>query len=409
VDTETDAFGRYEIGALPDGDYYVKANPVYAQPYVDQYYDHSNGPINADLVTIANGENTLGISFDLYSGSYIEGDVKDSESQQPIPDIAIKAYNSAGDKMRIDTESNADGHYILGAYRFGDYNVLADPSYPDGYMDQYYPDAYSKAEAVSVAIPDSKPVTGIDFNLPAGSYIRGNVSSATGPLPDIKMKFYDSDFYLYEMTTSLSKGSGDYLSGCLKPGNYFVKAVAIYPQPYIDVYYPKAVEPEDANPVAVTLAGETTGIDFSLDPGGYLLGTVRNAATGDPLPDLDMDLYSGNWEWVDYSDHTNTSGAFLLGALPFGEYYLRCDPSLHQGFIPEFFDNEFWPADAHIITLTDTSDVENLDFDLSPGGKISGRITDAVQEIPVDNIPVYPRSVHRQLGKSSAASSGFRE
>jgi len=389
VDAETDE-GRYYIGGLPPGDYYVKVNPIYAQPYIAQYWDHSNGPDHADPVTIVDQNDTLGINFDLINGSYIVGNVKDQSTQTPLSGLSMKAYNSDGQKMRIEDTTKQDGSYILGAYRSGDYFIRADPSYPDGYMDMYYPQSFSFDTATAVTITAPKPTTGIDFSLPAGSYIRGNISSVTvGSLENIKTKFYGSDWFLYELSTTFSKSTGDYLSGALKPGMYYVKAVPIYPQPYIDEYYDDATEKEDASPIEVIITQETTNIDFILESGGYLLGTVLDESSGDPVIDVDMDLYNGSWEWVDYSDHTDNDGDFLIGAIPFGNYFLRCDPSNSLGYIPEYYDDAFWPIDADLITLSASAiNVSDLDFDLADGGKVSGRITDEDQGIPIPDIPI---------------------
>ncbi|MBN1356754.1 carboxypeptidase regulatory-like domain-containing protein [bacterium] len=381
--------GRYYVGALPEGQYYVMANPIYAQPYVDQYWDHSNGPVNATLVTITAPDDTFGIDFDLADGSYITGTVKDSVTQAPVPDISMKAYNSSGQKMRISARTKSDGTYVLGAYPSGDYTILADPTYPDGYMDMFYASAFQTSDAQPVTISPPKPSDGIDFALPAGSYIRGNVTDMqANPLADIKMKFYGSDWLFYEFATCLTKSSGDYLSGALKPGMYYVKAVPVYPQPYIDEYYDDAVSGGDATAVEIILDAETTGIDFALEKGGYLLGTVTDQLSGNAVYSVDMDLYDGQWSFLDYSDHTDTRGEFTIGALPFGGYYLHCNPYLSQGYIPEFYDDVFWQQNAVLIHLTDTADVFGLDFALIQGGKITGRITDQIQGIPVPDVTV---------------------
>ncbi len=397
VDAETDEFGRYYIGGLPEGEYYVMANPIYPQPYIDQYFDHSNGPNNASLVTLANQEDLIGISFDLEAGSYILGRVRDADTGIPIPRISLKAYNRDHDKMRIEARSQSDGDYILGAYRPGDYFVRADPEYPDGYMDQFYAHAYTWDDAQLISVTLEKPTTGIHFNLPPGSYIRGTIFSEYGNLlPDIKVTFFDSSWNAYDLTTTRSDDSGQYLSGALRAGAYYVKAVPVFPQPYIDEYYDDALEKEDADPVEVVLRQETTGIDFTLRQGGYLAGTVRSAVSGEPLPDIDLDVYNGLWEWVDYSDHTNSSGEFLIGALPFREYYLRCDPTSDQGYMPQFFDHVFWSIEATLIPLTPVENISGLDFDLAPGGKISGRITRQDQDIPISGIPVEVYSLNLQ-------------
>ena len=395
VDTDagTDPFGKYFIGGLAPGEYYVLANPIYAQPYVDQYYDHANGPLHAVLVTVTGGNDVSGIDFNLADGTYIEGDIRDLATSEALQGISVKAYNENGSKMRLDTHTNELGHYILGAYLPGSYFVRADPGYPSGYMDQYYPGSYrfEDAQAVEIAMP--KPLTGIDLNLPAGSYISGLVQTLENvPLEDIKIKFYDDVWFEYELTTTRSKSDGYYRSGALKPGEYFVKAVPVFPQPYIDEYYSGAIEPENALAVVVSLDGETLDIDFDLSPGGYLSGTVLNDISGSPLFDIDLDIYNADWDWVDYSDHTNSKGKFLIGAVPFGQYYLRCDPSEEQNFIPYFYQDAFWSEDAVSISLTDGNNAENLDFSLAQGGQINGRVTDQNGAIPIKSVEILAYS-----------------
>lgn len=390
VDTETDAYGRYYIGGLPGGDYYVMANPIYMQPYVDQYFDGSAGPIHATPVTLVPPEDLTAITFTLDSGSYICGRVTDRDTGEPLPGIRVKAYNGNGSKMRIEDRTDADGYYILGAYRDGNYTVRIDPSYPDGYMDMFFPDAFRSEDAQPVMITAPKPTVDINIAAAAGSYVRGTLDSDSGdPLVDIKMKFYDRDAQYMELATTYTKADGTYLSGALKPGKYYVKAVPIYPQPWIDEYYPDAVEIENAETIDVALAGETTGIDLSLQPGAYLSGTITHAVGGYPLEDVDLDVYDGQWNWVDYSDHTSSHGDFLIGALPFGTYFLRADPSVNQGFVPQYYHLAFYRTAAVSIEISEGTNAEDLNFSLADGGFVSGRVVDAVSGHGLESIEIH--------------------
>ncbi len=191
-----------------------------------------------------------------------------------------------------------------------------------------------------------------------------------------------------ELSTTCTKSDGTYLSGALKPGMYYVKAVPIYPQPWIDEYYPDTINEAEAEQIPMALAGETTGIDLALQPGGYLTGTITHGVTGDPLDDIDMDVYDAEWNWVNYGADTRRNGEFVIGALPFGSYYLQADPSLTQGFIPLFYQNAFMPDDAVLIGVTGSENADNLDFSMSDGGFIAGTVTDAVSGQPLENIAI---------------------
>ncbi len=201
---ETDQYGRFYIGGLPGGQYYVMADPSYPEPHLDQYFDHSAGPIHAVTVTLTPPDDLLGISFDLESGTYILGQLTDKDTGSPLPGVIVRAYTSEGSVMRINDRSDDDGRYILGAYREGEYFVRADPSYPRGYMDQFYPDAFTieDAQRISVALP--KPFFDANLALSAGSYMRGKITgNNNAPLGDIKVKFYDRDWAVYGVVHNL--------------------------------------------------------------------------------------------------------------------------------------------------------------------------------------------------------------
>ena len=389
VVSETDQYGRYYIGGLPGGQYYVMADPAYPEPHVDQYFDHSAGPIHAIPVILTPPNDLLGVSFDLESGSYILGEVTDKDTGDFLSGIRVRAYNSSGDVMRINDKTDDDGRYVLGAYPVSDYYVRVDPSYPRGYMDQYFLDAYSMDSAQRVTVSLPKPAFDINFALPAGSYMRGTVTDSTGqPINDIKVKFYDRNWQYLELATTYTREDGTYLSGALKPGMYYVKAVPIYPQPWIDQYFPNAVTQGDAEQIPMALASETTGIDLSLQPGGYLTGTITHQTSGEPLAGVDLDVYSADWGWINYSDHTSSSGRFIIGALPFSTYFLHADPYVTQGFVSQFYDRVFMPNDAVLITISEGQNGDNLDFILDDGGFVTGKVSESQTGLPLESIEI---------------------
>lgn len=387
--TETDQYGRYYAGGLPAGIYYVMADPAYPAPYVDQYFDHSPGPVHAVTVTLTPPDDLLGISFELDSGNYILGQVTDKDTGNPIPGIRMKAYNSSGSVMRVNDRTESDGRFVLGAYKPGEYYVRADPAYPQGYMDQYYPEAlrFEDAEAVNLTLP--KPFFDANLALSAGSYMRGIITGPDDqPLIDIKVKFYDREWNYIELATTYTRIDGTYLSGALKPGMYYAKAVPIYPQPWIDEFYPDAVEQEDAGEIPVALASETVGIDMILDPGGYLTGMITHLEHSDPISGIDLDVYDSNRQWVSYSAHSRSNGSFVVGALPFGIYYIQTDPTLNQGFVPLFYQNAFMPDEASPVSISTGQNADNLDFLLFDGGFVSGRVTEVATGDPLQDVDI---------------------
>jgi hypothetical protein len=75
-----------------------------------------------------------------------------------------------------------------------------------------------------------------------------------------------------------------------------------------------------ATPVEVVGAGETTDIDFELDPGGVLSGAIVAAATNAPVSGANLVVarLDGGFETVAYSDG---SGHFRISGMPAGVSY----------------------------------------------------------------------------------------
>ncbi len=135
-------------------------------------------------------------------------------------------------------------------------------------------------------------------------------------------------------------------------------------------------------------------IPSSIVHAGGIIGTVRDAATGEPLGNIDLDLFDSSFKSVSgigddsstsFDDHTNADGTYTLDPLPAGQYYVRVDPSTAQGYVGLYFPGVFLRSEALPVEVHDAG-MTNVDFFLNRGGNISGRILDSVTGTPVVDV-----------------------
>ena len=77
---------------------------------------------------------------------------------------------------------------------------------------------------------------------------------------------------------------------------------------------------ETADPVSVTLGATTNGIDFALDPGGRISGTVKGI-NNSPLANVEVRTYDSAGNRVD-SVLTDGAGNFITSGLASGTHYV---------------------------------------------------------------------------------------
>lgn len=113
----------------------------------------------------------------------------------------------------------------------------------------------------------------------------------------------------------------------------------------------------------------------------YLTGTVRDALTGTPVPNINMRAYPflSDHEFG-FFDVTDELGEYSISVPP-GEY---CLAALDESFIyyPEFYDGYRSPLDADIIAITPESPdtLFGLDFELDSVMSRYYRITGTIEE-----------------------------
>jgi len=71
---------------------------------------------------------------------------------------------------------------------------------------------------------------------------------------------------------------------------------------------------------------------------------------------------------------TGDDGGYLIRGLPAGAYLVRADPQ-QQNYLPEWYDDVFEKEHATRVRVQAGQITEGINFDLSPGGKLSGHVT----------------------------------
>ena len=365
-------------------------------------------------------------------GGRICGTVTDAATGGALSSVSVGIYDPFGGLRwpRL--------HRRLGQYRTssglptGTYR--AHTSNRVGYIDELYDDVpcpggctVTSGTPIAVTVGNT---TGIDFALAAGGRISGTVTdAATGDLvASASVRIYAASGASFGFANG--DGSGHYITGTGLPAGIYY-AVSTNRGGYVDELYGDvpcpggACVPMSGAPIAVTMGATTTGIDFALDEGGLVSGTVTHAATGTPLAGVSVRIYalSGSWIGSGYADgsgqyltsgYTDASGHYATSAgLPAGTYYAQTYNS--DGYVDQLFDgvecagDGCTRADGTGVSVVPGVTTGGVDFALAPGGRISGRVTESGSGTPLESVyvEIFNAEGNRVSGGYSDASGHY--
>lgn len=165
-------------------------------------------------------------------------------------------------------------------------------------------------------------------------------------------------------------------------------------------------------PIAVTSGAATTGIDFLLDRGATISGTVRHPTTlGQPVA-IDVELYAriGSNLWRVDTVRLTGGGPYQFAGLPAGSYFVS---TYNELFLDEVYNNRTClgrcqtdeMAAGTPVTVGTGGSATNIDFDLALGGSLSGTITEAGTGTPLaTNVIVFRRIGNTVIDAGSVTS-----
>lgn len=176
-----------------------------------------------------------------------------------------------------------DGEYILGAFNRNDDSSDAERSASEWYSAGGA--SYSRFDADNVSVTSATTVDNIDMQLALGARFTGSVtaSGSSTPLEGANVVLSDFDSGL-GMASVRVEPDGTYRVNVI-PGTYLVEVQNTTRAPYASEFHDGATGSNIGNtgiPVTVA-AGDEETINFVLDAGSQLTGTIIDGATSNPV------------------------------------------------------------------------------------------------------------------------------
>jgi hypothetical protein len=387
----TDASGAYRIGALPPGNYYVRANPSPAagQYYTTRYIGGAASLATATPVTIGSASLT-GQNIALTGGGTLTGTVTQDGSGAPLVGLDLDLFDATTSTIiPVNATTRADGTYSFPVLPAGTYRLRIDPTLAQGFPRTYYPASYSLSTAGTVTVSQNATTSGINFSVPQAGSISGIIreEGTLTPLAAIDLDCYDILDQRVDITT-VSAADGTYTIGPLAPGLYHLRADATLAQGYLLQYYNLKPSLSTADPITVSGGATTSAIDFTLGRAGWIEGTVV-AAGGGPLEGIDLDVYNAaDGVRIPFGTSTKADGTYLIGPIPIGNYKMRCDPTVAQAYAVQYWDAKPRLAEADAVAVTQGVGTLGRNFTLEPGGSVTGTIRSAADNSPLAGIDI---------------------
>lgn len=411
--TETGSDGTWTLGGLSGDTYYLDAFSTWASLYSPQNYNGidclSSGCypfILGTPVPLAEHGLVENIDFFLRPNGRIAGRVVDERSGDPLSGARIYFYNDTSRYPTSSTTTDTNGYYLSNImYRNGNYHVTAERP---GWSTQLYsnvdcPGGVCDLDAGTIVEVAQATTTGdIDFQLRELGVITGRVSAREdGSSLSGHVTAYDASGH--SVAWDYVDGEGNYVIGNLEPGSYFLFCSASggehLGQLWNDIPCWEGVGDDigqcnvlDGDPVAVDDYTQVENIDFTLDRGGTIRGTVVSEETGNGVHPGVVRVVSPSGETLRY-DYL-FYGAYELTNIPPGDWVVAVDTAIYAdeawknhmcaGEFPSGCDLS--SADPVHIEIGDL--VDNIDFILEKRPVLSGRIVDSVFGTGVSNFQV---------------------
>ncbi|MEM1095053.1 MAG: carboxypeptidase regulatory-like domain-containing protein [Bacteroidota bacterium] len=179
---------------------------------------------------------------------------------------------------------------------------------------------------------------------------------------------------------------GTYLIADVEPGDYLI--IAFYDDSF-PTFFPGVVSSDAAEFVPVGEGEAVIGVDFQMaGRGSGVVGNITGRVAGDDgsTPTRGQVIVtSASNPFFFSSTGIRSDGTYMLSGLPSGDYITQAQV---QGYLPQYFDGASTREAATPVPVAENVTTENVNFSLSLGGVISGRVTDDAGQ-PLTDVELF--------------------
>ena len=323
----------------------------------------------------------------------------DAETGRPLSafggSATVAVYDSAGTLIH-SASVDPDGSFVTNVgLPAGNYYALALPVSGSSSLIRFVQQVYRGVEPLPISglpaqlsggttIPVilERTTSGIDFRLRRGGSITGHVRDAATSLPLAGAEVHVFTAGGVKVLATLTDRAGFYLAAGLTDGTYVVKTAAAdghLNEVYSGLACAVDCDVRAGTPVTVVANASRTGIDFSLGVGGRIRGRVVDAVSGGPLQGVTVTVWGVTGRGAGIA-RTDSGGNYETVGLPAGGYLLYTRNEI--SYIDESYPDAACitapcTAGATPVTVTGAATTTGIDFALSPGGQIQGRVAAA--------------------------------
>jgi hypothetical protein len=399
--TETDAQGNYVFLNLGPGTYNVLASGVPEGYQPEFYLDEPCNPEGCDPSTqgtdivLSGSGGVANIELD-YAGTRIFGNVTRSDNGDPVPSdfayFGIVVFNSSGIEVGRTGTDKAGNYQLYLPESGGSATYYVSTDHDIGYhalinecwANIQCPDPFDPLGGGATPIELADGTTEVaDFVLDPAQVISGMVTESDGvtPIANVQVDIWNSAGEY--VNSGVSQGGGVYQVPVPGPGDYYVFTPDYgVPAPYLPEAYPNqscyvsaGCDPTvEGSAVNVAGAASTTGIDFQLDIGYTISGTVLDDGSN-PIDGIGVCIHLTTGEWTGVCGGTDGDGNYITNALPSGANYVAYAIAEDFGLQRQMYSGidcvDF--CDFSLGTAIDitSGNATGIDFSLNPAAPVT--------------------------------------
>ncbi|RYD50104.1 MAG: hypothetical protein EOP85_00255 [Verrucomicrobiaceae bacterium] len=365
--------GKYGFASLVPGTYRVGFTDDY-DFHVPEFYNNSATLESATDIVIGAGTSVTGIDVSLEAKGRIAGTVTAQVGNAPLPEIQVTAYQYNPSEDYWDFVSSAfsrtNGTYTVNGLSPGAVKLRFSDS--DGnYITEFYNNVSSLSAAQEIIAANGTFLTGIDASLESAGSVSGKVTGPDGitPLEDVEVEIYSWDAEYEEWNWedySYTREDGTYRLGRLQSGTYRIGFLDGGSGIHATEYYNDATTVESATDIVVTLGGEVTNINASLDLKNRITGKVTGPDGVSPLRDAQVRVYQydagDDWWYSIETVYTRPDGSYALMGLSPGPYRIRFQDQ--NGNFTEYYNDSPDINGAQDVMAPVTGELANINASL---------------------------------------------